>query len=126
MFVKLALVTTAATATATSSYTVRYMLIQRIDDVNESVVLLPAWPCDWDVNFTLTAPQFTFISGSLTNGSLNYTVFPAERASAVRELPCQAPPPPICEVFGCTCQGMSDWYGTDAGAFFVDFYVLSL
>lgn len=29
-----------------------YMLIQHVDDINGSVILLPAWPCDWDVEFT--------------------------------------------------------------------------
>lgn len=63
----------------------QYMLIQRTDDVEDSVLLLPAWPCEWDVNFTVSAPKLTTITGGVTDGVLHYSVTPASRASAVRE-----------------------------------------
>lgn len=94
----------ASRCTAIFQNALQYMLIQRVDDVNDSVVLLPAWPCDWDVNFTVAAPRQTTITGRLQGGSITYSVTPTSRASTVRALPCQnvpltpspppAPPPP--------------------------------
>ena len=77
----------------------QYMLIQRADDAEESVLLLPAWPCHWDVNFTVNAPKSTTITGRLKDGVLQYAVTPSGRASAVRARACQVvpvphPPPP--------------------------------
>lgn len=79
------------------SNALQYMLIQQADDVNDSVLLLPAWPCSWDVNFTVAAPRRTTITGRLAGGKLTYTVTPSIRQSAVRAAPCQQvkmPPPP--------------------------------
>ena len=80
----------------------QYMLIQRIDDADtDSVLLLPSWPCSWNVKFRLAAPQNTIVTGALVRGILNYTVSPPSRAAAVIAAKCQeavpsrppAPPP---------------------------------
>ena len=76
----------------------QYMLIQQVDDENQSVLLLPAWPCGWDVNFTLSAPQKTTITGRLVSGKLEYSVTPSSRASAVRAASCQQVDPPPAPV----------------------------
>ena len=73
---------------------VQYMLIQRVDDAAESVLLLPSWPCAWDVNFTLSAPRNTTVTGSVKNGKLAFTVDPVGRTPAVHAAACQAIPPP--------------------------------
>ena len=43
------------------------MLLQTIGD---QIVLFPAWPKEWDVDFKLHAPQKTIISGKLIDGEL--------------------------------------------------------
>jgi len=43
------------------------MLMQTIGD---KIVLFPAWPKDWDVNFKLHAPKNTIIEGQMKNGKL--------------------------------------------------------
>lgn len=68
---------------------VQYMLIQRVDDLDDSVLLLPTWPCDWDVDFSLHAPRGTTIVGSLKNGQLEYKVTPQERGAFVKAAQCQ-------------------------------------
>jgi hypothetical protein len=73
------------------------MLVQRVDDAeDDSVLLLPAWPCAWDVEFRVAAPRSTTVQGSLRNGTLSFTVDPPSRAPAVHVAKCQAvaPPPP--------------------------------
>ena len=43
---------------AVFSNALQYMLVQRVDDaVNDSVLLLPAWPCGWDVKFKVSYPH---------------------------------------------------------------------
>lgn len=84
---------------AVFSNALQYMLIQRTDDEDDSVLLLPAWPCSWNVNFTVSAPRLTTVMGSLIDGRLSFTVTPQSRRSAVRATRCQAispssPPPP--------------------------------
>jgi len=66
------------------------MLLQPMDDVEESMLLLPAWPCEWDVAFRLAGPMNTYVSGKLVNGTLSYTVEPKSRAGAVKPLKCEA------------------------------------
>ncbi|KGE14936.1 DUF5703 domain-containing protein [Sphingobacterium deserti] len=57
------------------------MLLQTAD---EKIMLFPAWPKDWDVDFKLHAPQQTTVSGQLRNGKLvNLQVFPAHRSQDV-------------------------------------------
>jgi alpha-L-fucosidase 2 len=53
------------------------MLLQT---VGEKILLLPAWPADWDADFKLHAPQNTIIEGSVRKGHLTgLTVTPAIR-----------------------------------------------
>lgn len=78
---------------AVFSNALQYMLIQRVDDEADSVLLLPAWPCSWNVNFTVSAPRSTIVTGFLINGLLSFTVTPQSRTSAVRAARCQAIPP---------------------------------
>jgi hypothetical protein len=80
---------------AVFSNALQYMLIQRVDDETESVLLLPAWPCSWDVNFTISAPRLTTVQGSLIGGKLSFAVTPQSRASAVRVGRCQNIPPAV-------------------------------
>lgn len=81
---------------AVFSNALQYMLIQRVDDEHDSVLLLPAWPCSWNVNFTVSAPRLTTVTGSVVGGRLSFTVTPQSRTSAVRVARCQeiSPTPP--------------------------------
>ena len=66
-----------------------YALMQPVDDAAGSAVLLPAWPCAWNVSFSLHAPRQTIVTGSLLGGKLSYTVTPAARRPFIKALPCQ-------------------------------------
>jgi hypothetical protein len=66
-----------------------YMLMAPADDTAQSVVLLPAWPCKWDVSFKLHAPQQTTITGQLVAGKLSFSVEPANRKAYVTAMECQ-------------------------------------
>lgn len=66
-----------------------WMLIQPKDDGAGSAVLLPAWPCGWDVDFKVAAPANTVVTGSLAGGKLTYTVNPPSRASFITAAKCQ-------------------------------------
>ena len=57
--------------------------------VQGSAVLLPAWPCEWDVSFKLAAPAGAVVEGSLKQGKLSYTVEPESRASFITARACQ-------------------------------------
>ncbi|MCD6596638.1 MAG: hypothetical protein J7L04_03065, partial [Bacteroidales bacterium] len=60
---------------------IQEMLMQTIGD---KIVLFPAWPKDWDVNFKLHAPKNTIIEGQLKNGKLiNLEVTPSFREKDV-------------------------------------------
>jgi hypothetical protein len=57
------------------------MLLQ-ID--GDKILLFPAWPADWDVNFKLHAPRQTVLVGILRNGRLEELhVNPPERRADV-------------------------------------------
>ena len=57
------------------------MLLQ---DVNEKIVLLPAWPDDWSCHFKLFAKQNTVIEGKVENGKLiSLKVSPESRRNDV-------------------------------------------
>ncbi|MBX3012755.1 MAG: hypothetical protein KF832_14660 [Caldilineaceae bacterium] len=47
------------------------------------ILLLPAWPTDWDVTFKLHAPYATIVEGRYQAGQLEYQVTPPERAADV-------------------------------------------
>ena len=65
------------------------MLLQPADDALGSALLLPAWPCEWDVHFKLQAPRQTTVVGSLVAGKLEYHVEPAGRARFISAAGCQ-------------------------------------
>jgi hypothetical protein len=53
------------------------MLMQTID---EKIVLFPAWPVEWDVDFKLHAPGGTTVEARLVNGKIEYLkVIPESR-----------------------------------------------
>ena len=53
------------------------------------MLLLPAWPCAWDVEFKVHAPLGTVITGQLKQGKLQYQVTPTNRAADVKVARCQ-------------------------------------
>jgi hypothetical protein len=60
------------------------MLLQLRGD---KVLLFPAWPKDWDVDFKLHAPHNTTIAGSYRDGRLqSLRVEPASRAKDVVQM----------------------------------------
>lgn len=57
--------------------TLQDMLIQ---NVGKKILLLPAWPEDWNVNFKILAPDKTTVSGEVKDGKvLKLRVFPRSR-----------------------------------------------
>ena len=57
------------------------MLMQTIGD---QILLFPAWPKDWDVDFKLHAPHKTVVEGILKNGKLiKLRVIPENRRKDV-------------------------------------------
>jgi len=57
------------------------MLMQTIGD---RILLLPAWPKNWDVDFKLHAPRQTVVEGSFRNGKIEkLEVTPASRRKNV-------------------------------------------
>ena len=67
------------------------MLLQSGDDGFEdaTLVMLPAWPCDWDVDAKLWGPGNTSVEFSYLGGALkSLTVVPPERAAAVKWASC--------------------------------------
>ena len=68
------------------------MLLAGADDAagpNATVVLFPAWPCEWDVSFKLRATGNTTIEATLVGGKLTkLDVAPATRRGNVKVLPC--------------------------------------
>eukprot|EP00047_Mylnosiga_fluctuans_P013403 m.31443 g.31443 ORF g.31443 m.31443 type:complete len:770 (-) comp4883_c0_seq2:146-2455(-) len=68
-----------------------YMLIQSLDDPAQTILLLPAWPCAWDVSFKVHGPLSTVIEGQLHDGKLTFAVTPASRLPAVMASACQDP-----------------------------------
>ncbi len=67
------------------------MVVQSGEDgfASTTIALLPAWPCEWDLDFKLHAPLNTTVEGSVSGGKLvGLVVTPPERASAVRVVNC--------------------------------------
>jgi alpha-L-fucosidase 2 len=59
----------------------QFMLMQTEGD---KILLFPAWPKDWDVEFKLRAPQNTTVEGAWKGGKLErLTVTPAKRSADV-------------------------------------------
>ena len=62
--------------------TANYMLLQHSGD---RILLLPAWPKDWDVSFKLHAPRQTTVECVYRNGKIEkLEVIPAERRKDIR------------------------------------------
>lgn len=62
--------------------TLQSMLLQTEGD---KILLFPAWPKNWNVDFKLHAPQHTIIEGSMQNGTLQHlTVTPANRRKDIK------------------------------------------
>jgi hypothetical protein len=62
--------------------TANYMLLQHSGD---RILLLPAWPKDWDVSFKLHAPHQTTVECVYRNGKIEkLEVTPAERRKDIR------------------------------------------
>lgn len=57
--------------------TLQLMLMQT---EGKKILLLPAWPKDWNCTFKLHAPYKTIVSGTITDGKVTtLTVVPEER-----------------------------------------------
>ena len=57
------------------------MLVQEVDD---KILLLPAWPANWDANFKLHLSGKTVLSGKVVNGELtDWSVVPESRMKDV-------------------------------------------
>ena len=70
------------------------MLLQSGDDGFDAptIVLLPAWPCGWDVAFKLWAPFNTSVEVEYAGGKLvSLNVQPPARAAAVKWATCVSP-----------------------------------
>ncbi len=67
--------------------TMQTMLLQADDG---KLILFPAWPKGWDVDFKLTAPRKTTVEGTLRNGKLErIVVMPNEREKDIIVMPAQ-------------------------------------
>jgi len=54
----------------------------------DKILLLPAWPPEWDVDFKLHAPKNTTVECEVKDGRIvNLVVTPASRRGAVTILP---------------------------------------
>ena len=68
---------------------VQAMLMQPGDDADNTVVLFPAWPCEWDVSLRLHAPLATLIDLEYAAGQLvSLQVTPASRQASVKFANC--------------------------------------
>ena len=74
---------------ATLNNAVTYAVVQGDEKATNGLVLLPAWPCAWDVDFVVHGPSNTTVTGRLENGRLSYIVAPPNRAMYVRAEACQ-------------------------------------
>jgi hypothetical protein len=55
-----------------------------LQTIGDKIVLFPAWPKDWDVDFKLHAPKNTIIEAVLKNGEItSVKITPEERAKDV-------------------------------------------
>ncbi len=60
-------------------------MLMQVD--GKKIMLLPAWPKDWDVDFKLNAPYNTTVQGKVKNGKLtNVIVMPAFRKADVIDM----------------------------------------
>ena len=76
------------------SVALQRMLVQEAGD---TILLLPAWPADWDADFKLHLMRGAVVTGAVTNGKLTaWDIQPASRKKDVVVCPPQPgkPPPP--------------------------------
>jgi hypothetical protein len=60
------------------------MLVAAQPEANGKILLLPAWPKEWNVDFKLHAPQQTIVECSYHNGRIvKFAVTPSSRGAAV-------------------------------------------
>jgi len=53
----------------------------------KKIMLLPAWPKNWDVDFKLNAPYNTTVQGKVENGKIiNLVIIPASRMQDVVDM----------------------------------------
>ena len=64
---------------------IQWALLQPGDnDADGDAVLLPGWPCTWNVSFSLRAPAGAAVTASWMGGALrNVSVVPQSRASHI-------------------------------------------
>ncbi|MEM9676353.1 MAG: hypothetical protein AAF992_27420 [Bacteroidota bacterium] len=55
-----------------------------IQSAGDSILLMPAWPKDWDVDFRLHSTNKTIVEGSFKNGTIDFQVDPPERKDFVK------------------------------------------
>jgi alpha-L-fucosidase 2 len=59
------------------------LMLMQCED--KKIILLPAWPKDWDADFKLNAPFNTIVEGTVKNGKiLNLVVTPSERMADIQ------------------------------------------
>ena len=64
-----------------SATALQRMILQNVDD---KIILLPAWPTDWNCSFKLYAKKNTIVEGEIINGQIiNLKVSPKEREKDV-------------------------------------------
>jgi alpha-L-fucosidase 2 len=69
------------------------MLLQA---VGKKLLLFPAWPKEWDVDFKLNAPFQTTVQGKFEQGKLvDLVVTPPERKVDIIDMSIQVAPPPV-------------------------------
>jgi len=57
------------------------MMIQTLGD---SILLMPAWPKEWDANFRLHSTKRTIVEGTVKDGVVDFQVYPPERKKFVK------------------------------------------
>eukprot|EP00475_Leptophrys_vorax_P009811 TRINITY_DN164_c0_g3_i1.p1 TRINITY_DN164_c0_g3~~TRINITY_DN164_c0_g3_i1.p1 ORF type:complete len:772 (-),score=187.26 TRINITY_DN164_c0_g3_i1:117-2207(-) len=68
---------------------INWMLMQPADDAQDSILLFPAWPCNWEVSFKMYGPRNTIVEVVYEDGQLKQLqVTPAERKSDLIMVNC--------------------------------------
>ena len=58
--------------------------VMMIQTVSGSILLMPAWPKDWDADFCLHSTNQTIVEGTLKDGLVDFKVHPPERKKYVK------------------------------------------
>ena len=88
------------------------MLVQEADD---KILLLPAWPADWDVDFKLHLTGGAVVCGNVTDGKLTrWNIEPdARKSNVVVYRPQVAPPRPVIPANGHPLRIGADQVGSN-------------